>query len=341
MRFPLRLQDIPPAQARFCLGIERFLRDELKAETDGAAILVAFSGGVDSTVLLATLALLRDRLRCEVLAAHLDHGLRQESSAEARHALALCEAAHIHCETTRIDVAALAATRGIGLEEAARDARYDFLEQTRQRNGASLIALGHNLDDLAEDVLMRLTRGAGWPELGGMRGIDSARHLVRPLLLTTRADIETCARALGLPWVEDASNADTTFTRNRMRHEVLPLLARENPNILRAVAAQWRVASLDRDYWDGEVQRLLECGVPHSGGLLLPREILDDLHQTVRLRLYKATLERLGPGQALADSLHTLDRLFRSGEGGRTVQFPGAKTVTTSAAGLLFRPREC
>lgn len=338
MALPHRIQDLAPEHARFCLRVQRFMTEELSLDLRGARIVVGFSGGVDSTVLLAALSLLSRRLECTVTAAHLDHRLRAESAEDAAHARRTCEAWGIPFTHRRVDVRAMAGGAS-GMENAARSARYAFLEEVRADGGADFIALGHTLDDLGEDVLMRQTRGAGWPQLGGMRAVVPERHVIRPLLLTTRAQIEGFATGLALPWVEDATNADTAYTRNRFRHDILPRLTRENPNFLGSIAEQWRLARLDADFFATQVSAALSGAEQNNGTIFLRREIIEDTHKALRLRIFKAALERLGPGQSRADALHRLDALFLSREGGKTVQFPGGKTATCSAAGVLLKPR--
>lgn len=331
-RPPRTLQEMPPRAARFCLEVERFLSEEPGLQLAGKTIVCAFSGGVDSVVQLSTLNALAPRLGCTLLAAHLDHGLRPESRREAEQAATFCKALGVACVTARQDVAA-GTSNNKGLEEAAREARYAFLSRTRDEAGAHFIALGHQLNDLAEDVLMRLTRGSGWPQLGGMRCFDPARSLLRPLLLTPRKDIEAQARELGLPWLEDPSNQDQAYLRNRMRHNVLPLLMQENPNFLQAVASLWRGSRQDREFFDSEIHKRLDA-LPDP--TFLPRPHLDQLPASLRLRLYKACLEALGPGQPLAESLNRLDAAFCDGQGGKSIQFPGNKQARLSARGIAF-----
>lgn len=330
----VKLQNMPAPQAHFCLRVERFLRREIEVELDGGVVVCGFSGGVDSTVLLAVLAALAPRLGCTVVAAYLDHGLRSESADEAVHCGELCAKLGVEFATERVDVAALA--DGAGLEEVAREARYAFLHRVLDAQAASpkYLAVGHHLDDLAEDMLMRLTRGTGWPQLGGMRAYDPARRLLRPLLTTTRKDIERFARPLELPWVEDASNLDPAASlRNRMRLEVMPLLLRENPNFLESVASLWRGAQEDRDYYASLAASVRD---PQPDPNFLPRGAIADLHPTLRLRIYKTCLESLGPGQPLADGLRRLDAAFLSGGGGKTLQFPGDKEARVSGSGVHF-----
>ncbi|BBD07630.1 tRNA lysidine(34) synthetase TilS [Desulfovibrio ferrophilus] len=331
-RLPRTLQEMPPTAAHFCLDVERFLREEPGLDLSGSTIVCAYSGGVDSAVLLTVLNALAPRLGCTVHAAHLDHGLRPESAAEAKHALAFCTALGVPGTARRVDVGARC-PNGTGIEEAARKARYNFLTSVQAETGARFIAMGHHLNDLAEDVLMRLTRGSGWPQLGGMRCFDPERGLIRPLLMTPRADIEALARELSLPWVEDASNQDPAYQRNRMRHSLLPLFLKENPNFLQSVASLWRSSRQDREFFDAEVQKQLKTLADPT---FLPRPHLTELPAALRLRLYKACLEALGPGQPLADSLNRLETAFTSGEGGKTIQFPGNKQAKVNARGIDF-----
>lgn len=342
MNIPTRLQDIPPAEARFCLDIQHFIGESdggLGVDLAGQTVVVGFSGGVDSTVLLTSLLLLSQRLACTVIAAHLDHGLREASADDAHHAKNFCERLGIPFRSTRIDVAAETGGGAVGVEEAARKARYAFLDECRKDAGAAYIALGHNLDDLAEDSLMRMIRGAGWPQMAGMRAVREDQHILRPLLLTPRAAIENFARALQIPWVEDASNADTAYTRNRMRHDILPRIIRENPNYLQSVAARWRLARMDAAFFDKTVSTALSQAKFEGETIFLPRAIIEDMHMALRLRLYKTVLESLGPGQPLAENLLRLDQLFERREGGRCIQFPGGKTASCSRRGILFSPR--
>lgn len=330
----VKLQDFPPRQAHLCLDVERFVAGELGVDLAVRTVLVGFSGGADSCALLFVLAALAPRLGCTVHAAHLDHGLRPESVDEARRAGLFCEARGVPLTTGREDVAALAAARGTGIEEAAREARYAFFERTMDACGAHVLALGHTLNDLAEDVLMRLLRGSGWPQLGGMAAWDGTRRLLRPLLLTPRAEVEAFGDALDIRWTEDPSNTDRTYLRNRVRHDILPLFLDENPNFLHHVATLWRMARLDGEHARAETSALLARA--EDGGRTLPAALLRELSPSQRLRLYKAALEALGPGQPLADALFRLERAWSEGRPDKTIQFPGPKEAQVSKRGVTF-----
>jgi tRNA(Ile)-lysidine synthase len=334
-----RLQDLPPKWARFCLGIGSFAAQELGRAFSPATCVVACSGGADSTALLLVSALLCRKDGGRIMAAHLDHGLREESSQDAVFVAELCDLLHIQLVSERQDVGALARQRGIGLEEAGRLARYALLERVRQDTGSELILLAHQLNDLAEDQLLRLMRGAGWPALGGMVGHDASRRLLRPLLLTPRTTLEDFLRICGHRWRVDASNFELATTRNRVRHELLPVLMRENPSYLDAAARLWRQARMDESHWDVEVAATLaHLPEPKAGqDILLPARALADAPAALRLRIYKAVLESLGAGQPLSDSLFRLDELWRQNALGKTLRFPGDKEAWLSSRGIVMR----
>ncbi|MGC3970410.1 MAG: tRNA lysidine(34) synthetase TilS [Pirellulales bacterium] len=206
-------------------------------------VLVAVSGGADSTALLNALARLRPREATgRLIAAHCNHGLRgAESDADEAFVRRLAEELGCEAIIERADVVAAAAARGDGLEEAARSVRYRFLEATAGRTGARYIATAHTLDDQAETLLLRILRGTG---IAGLGGIPKARAaagggvgLVRPMLTLRRSDVLAYLSELGRTYRDDSSNADHSFTRNRVRHELLPHLAAEyNPRLVEVLA---------------------------------------------------------------------------------------------------------
>jgi tRNA(Ile)-lysidine synthase len=199
--------------------------------------LVALSGGPDSTALLAALAALRDGGLLGALAAvHVDHRLRPASAADAAPCRALCRRMAVLFESVEVTVAAG------NLQAEARRARYAALRSAAARLGATRIATGHTRTDQAETVLLRLLRGSG---ARGLSGIPPRRgNVVRPLIDRSRAEVLSYLRDLGLPWLEDPTNATPRFQRNRVRAEVIPLLEALNPSLERALA---RTADLLRD----------------------------------------------------------------------------------------------
>ncbi len=201
----------------------------------GSRVLCAVSGGSDSICLLHLLWERREDWGLTVFAAHFEHGLRgEESLADARFVVAFCRERGIPCTVGHGDVPACAAEKRLGVEAAARELRYAFLERTADVLGCDRIATAHNADDNAETVLMNLTRGSG---LRGLGGIPPERgRIVRPLLGIPRREIEEYLAENGLPHREDLSNADERYRRNRIRHAVLPVLREMNPAFSQAVS---------------------------------------------------------------------------------------------------------
>ena len=327
---PLTLAALPPRAARLCLAVARFLAGPCGHDPAGATWIVGLSGGPDSTALLAMAAVLAPRLGvANLVAAHLDHALRPQSAAEAEAVQTLCQGLGVPCHCQRTDVAALARERRTGLEDAGRQARYAFFAELRAASPDAWTLTGHQLNDLAEDQFMRLTRGAGWPALGGMAAVDPVRRILRPLLLTPRSAIDAFVAALRLPTLSDPSNSDPAFLRNRVRHTMLPAALAENPRYLDAAARLWQQARLDADYFAASLPMVPDPTV-------LSRTTLAAAHPATRLRLYRRALAALGPGQALADGLFALDEAVTRRATGRVFQFPGGKTARLAAGSVVF-----
>jgi len=197
-------------------------------------VLVAVSGGVDSVVLLEVLCLLKSEFSLELVIAHLDHGLRgKEAKEDARFVASLGKAKGVPVIREEIDVARVSKEERLSLEEAGHRVRRHFLEETAQKVGATRIALGHTLNDRAETLLFNLIRGAGPTGLVGIRPVSLP--YIRPLIDTSREEILSFARLNGLAWREDRTNQDLTFSRNRIRHQIIPLLEQMNPRFLEAL----------------------------------------------------------------------------------------------------------
>ncbi|MCL1916212.1 MAG: tRNA lysidine(34) synthetase TilS [Desulfovibrionaceae bacterium] len=328
------LNRLPAPEARFCLEVERFIVEECGLNVAGLELTLAYSGGADSSALFYVLLALAPRLGFTLSLAHLDHALRPDSHRDLQAALELAQDHGLTCHNRRIAVAALAEERKIGKEEAGRAARLDFLRSLRDAAPERWIVYAHQLNDLAEDILMRLIRGGGWPALGGMAALDRKERLLRPLLFTERTKIEAFLRALGLGWIEDPLNRDTAFLRNRVRAEILPLFLRENPSFLEAAAGMRRLAGLDSEYFQGLLAPHLPTH-PEDQSLLLS-SLLRGLDKALRLRLYKARLEALGPGQPLLNNLLALDRAWQKKKTGALFQFPGRKNARLEPEGISF-----
>lgn len=203
-------------------------------------LCAAYSGGLDSTVLLHALCALRAERGFRLSALHVHHGLNPAAEDWVAHCEATCRAWEVPLTVARVDVAR---DGGKGLEEAARRARHAQFAAFP----ADWIVLAQHRDDQAETVLHHLLRGSGVAGAAGMPAHDTARRLLRPLLDAPRSELQAYAAAVGLAWIEDDSNADPRFTRNHLRHQVLPLLEARFPaagaNLARA-AGHFREADV-------------------------------------------------------------------------------------------------
>ena len=248
---------------------ERILREVSRVISSlGAvpALSIAYSGGVDSSVLLEALCRLSNQFEWRVLRAlHIDHGLDERSLQWSAHCRQFCASRDVGFRSQSVHARA---QRGQSPEEAARLARYGALRKMMQ--DGEVLCVAHHADDQAETTLLQMLRGAGVLGSGGMRAVRtfSPGRMVRPLLNVRRRDIEACARAWNLMWIEDPSNQHSRYPRNRLRAEVLPLLEAIMPG---AVSGLTRAAQLQREAADAVAQlaRLdaLQCAGLEPGSL--------------------------------------------------------------------------
>jgi len=203
------------------------------AISPGARLALGLSGGLDSVALLSVLAGLAPGMRFSLRAVHVNHGISPNADRWAEFCAALCTRAGVPLEVAQVDIGPY---RDLGLEGAARKARYEVFSRVE----ADFVVLAQHRDDQAETLLLRLLRGAGLRGLAAMSGLrpiaGGRASLLRPLLEVARADIEEFARARGLEWVEDESNADIFRHRNFLRHKVLPAIEEEFPAARAAIA---------------------------------------------------------------------------------------------------------
>jgi tRNA(Ile)-lysidine synthase len=301
----------------------------------GLRLAVALSGGADSVALLRALAERNGELGLVLHAAHLHHGLRgDEADADLAFAKTLAEQLNIPFHHTHVDTAAEAQANSESIEEAARRLRYSWFQRLMSKGPPHAVALhavatAHTLDDQAETVLAKFLRGA-WTE--GLSGIHPViewpeGRILRPLLAVTRAEIEAYLRALGQPWREDSSNRHLTFTRNRIRHELLPILETWNPRLHEHLAHMAELAQDEEAWWQTELARiapqLILPGRPVRGGgraaadgLAIDVTRLAALHPALQRRLLRQAAERIGTvlDFAATESLRGLAVTGRAGQ---------------------------
>lgn len=223
---------------------------------DGDTVVAAFSGGADSTALLHLLCVLREERGLRVYAAHVNHGLRGEEAArDEQFVRTCCKAWGVPLSVLRADVRAEAAKTGESEELCGRRLRYAFFEEKAAALGAK-IATAHTLSDSVETLFLNLARGTG---LAGLCGIPPVRgKIVRPLIETTRAEVEAYCAAHGLEYVTDSTNFSRAYGRNRVRLDVVPALRALNPALERTLLRDMRLFSQDEAVLDGMTQTLLQ-----------------------------------------------------------------------------------
>jgi len=298
----------------------------------GDRIGVAVSGGADSVALLRVLLELRSELGFVLTIAHFNHGLRGEASAADEAFVAeLAKQHELDCFAGHGDVRAQAVAHKLTLEAAGRQMRYRWFAQAAQQHRLDGIATGHTLDDQAETVLLKFLRGAGTRGLAGIYPIlhrDGFR-IVRPLLRVSHAEVEAYLSSLGQVWREDESNLDQRFLRNRIRHELLPLLERDyNPRLRHILADMAKLSQAEQQYWNDLVARHLTTNP--CGELLLAG--FADLPVALQRRVLKSFAEAQG-GAAL-DFAH-VEKLRRCALGElRKAELPGDR-IAMRANGTL------
>ena len=270
----------------------------------GGGVLCALSGGADSMYLLCRLLEGRERYGWRVCAAHLNHGLRETAGRDEKFVRDWCGRRGVPLAVGFEDVAGYARREGLSLEEAGRTLRYRFLGQAALEAGCPLIATGHHAGDSAETVLMNLIRGCG---LKGLAGIPERRdNIVRPMLEVSRGEIEAYLKEHGVPHVEDETNDDVNYTRNKVRHQLLPLLEELNPQAAAHIAAAARRLREDEEELSRQAAPLAAEGLDIPDGVALPVRVLREAPRPLALRACAGLLERAGLG---AQAVH-LERVL-------------------------------
>jgi len=257
----------------------------------GDTVIVALSGGADSMALLDILAGLPG-FHLTLVPAHLNHSLRgDESDGDELFVRRVAARYGLVPEVRRVDVTGLAKAKGLSLEEAGREARYGFFRELAGRCGAAAVALGHHREDQAETVLLRLLRGAAGSGLAGMRPCAGGGLFVRPLLDTSRREIEAYLGKAGIDWREDSSNTDINYLRNRIRHELVPLLRTYNPRVVEVLNnTAFALAADDELLCAVTADAYRRCATPAGAAVMLDLQAVAAEHDAFRPRLYRLAL---------------------------------------------------
>ncbi|HIQ20635.1 MAG TPA: tRNA lysidine(34) synthetase TilS [Planctomycetes bacterium] len=319
------------------------------AQWADVTVLVAVSGGSDSVALLRMMVALKRGGRGQLAVAHCNHQLRgAEADEDERFVVALCESLGLPCHVGRSRPVRAGSD---GLEGSLRKARYGFLQSQANRLGARYVATAHTADDQAETVLHRILRGTSIAGLAGIprtRPLGPACTLIRPLLGFRRSELVAYLHQSGQPYRSDSSNVDQRFTRNRIRHDLLPRLARQfNPNVLDALLRLSGLAAEAQQLIDAQVEQLADGRIhpEPGGGVQIDARGLEDLPRLLLRQLLVVVWRRCGwPMQSMGfDHWESLaEMLFAAGRGqGQEKKkrvFPAAITAEMAPGVLRLVP---
>lgn len=307
----------------------------------GSTVLCAVSGGADSVCLLHALHTLSGELDFLLRCAHYNHQLRgEESTRDAAFVEKLCVEWGIPLTIGSGDVEGEARRRRKGIEETARAMRYAFLEETAQTMDCTRIATAHNADDNAETVLLHLVRGTG---LQGLSGIQPRRgNVVRPLLTITRQEIEEYLTEHALSHIEDSSNSDTIYTRNYLRHRVIPLLRELNPQFTPRMTAAIRSWKSDNDYLNAQALQLTQNARWAEDDLVIEAQFIAQAPNAIAPRAVRRLLGMLGDGDERCTAAHlsAVVDLARGEDPSAVVFLPGGRMAQRVYRELLFTTQQ-
>ena len=305
---------------------------ENKLVPDQHCLLVAVSGGPDSVCLLHILVKLRGELGIRLHIAHLDHQLRgAESEADSRYVADLARRLDIPATIEQRDVKAYQSRQHLSPEEAAREVRYTFLAQVAESIGTDRVAVGHTTDDHIETILMHLIRGTGTTGLRGLQPSSlwqsrgSGLTIIRPLLPVNRQETaDYCSSHQLMPCI-DASNLSLSPLRNRIRHQLMPLLESYNPQVAEALLRTARIVGDDLTFIDKEVNRLWNKTVQKQGNTItLDKEGFLELPSALKRYLLRRAIENLLGNLKDIESHHIeeiMDALSKPA--GKSLNLPG------------------
>ena len=315
---------------------EEFVRREGLLPFAGGLVLCAVSGGLDSVTLLHFLNRLSAEEDFRLTAVHFNHRLRGEASEEdARFVEQLCAEWEIPCVAGEGDVLAYAEEHGLGIEEAARECRYAFLEEAASALGAERIATAHQAEDQAETVLLQLIRGSGSEGLGGIA--PQRGKIIRPFLTVSREEIEAYAELHRIKHREDESNRDLRFSRNRVRHELLPLLQEMNPAVVQAIGRAAAVRRQESELLQSIAEAEMGEVVVESEGVFAIREYFQRTDPALVPRMLSIMLDKAGLGRKdiTAQHFEAMAELALYGADGAEVHLPGGRFWCTGNSVIL------
>ncbi len=318
-------------------AVDNILKRKLEQQS---LYVLAVSGGADSMALLTAASHLQATGEYRFVAVHVEHGLRGEASlADMRLVQQHCADIGMECVAEQVDVKVLVQDQHLSVEDAARQLRYAVLRRVAAQKGARAIVTAHHFDDQAETVLLKLLRGAGIDGLSAMH--ERSGDIWRPLLGTPRDMLHLYCDLQGVPYAEDATNSDLSYTRNRVRLQLLPYLEeRYNPDIRTALVRTATSLAQDADCLsqlahEAYEKALVQTTDTADGQIVLNAEAINALPKAIAWRVLREGYYHLAQ-QALAfERTQALAQLCEARVGGKVVQLPGV-TALYSKGKIIF-----
>ena len=321
---------------------EAYIREN-RMISEGDVVIAGVSGGADSVCLLFALCELQEKIGFRVKVCHVNHGLRgEEADADEGYVRELCRRMYVECRVFREDVELIARKRKQSEEEAGRTVRRDAFERMCREDGGTKIATAHHRDDNVETVLMNIARGTG---IQGLCGIWPVRgKWIRPLLYLDRGQIEEFLTAQGLTWRTDLTNSEDAYTRNRIRHNIIPAMVEQiNQGTVKHIDELSVQARELWEYLDMGICRAMQgcTSKAGDGGIAVDGESLEREPAAVQKQVIKRCLASIRGEEKDIGAAHVLEVLeLLHRQVGRTVDLPGNVTAERVYSGIEIRHRE-
>jgi len=317
----------PEASDMFAPGKIKKTIQKYRMLEPGDRVVVGVSGGPDSIMLCHVLHRLRGSYNLDLTVAHLNHGVRgAEAARDARFVERFAHGLGLPCVVQEADVPAFCRENSRSFQEGAREVRYRFLEEVRNRCRANKIALGHNADDQAETLMLWLLRGSGLKGLGGMPPVRDG-VIIRPLIETTREEIEAYLRNREIDFVTDSSNLKGEYVRNRLRREIFPLLKKDfNPQLVKTLVTTASIISMENEYLDKIAHKKLKTVLAsqNENGAVVDCDRFAALPPVIQLRCLRAILAGLKGNLMRISAAHLYDLMgiMAGAESHKTLKLP-------------------
>ena len=321
------------------LKIHSFIK-EMQLIKENDTVVIGLSGGIDSMVMCDALLLFKREVPFRILAAHLDHRLREESAEDAFFVAAYCDKNNIPLYTASADVFTEAKEAKVSIESAARYIRHGFFKNILSEHTGAKLAVAHHMNDMAETILMRLIRGSSLDGLSPMPAKDE--YIIRPLMCLTREEVVKYAKSREINWREDKSNKDTKYTRNFIRHELIPAIEKNiNPSVIQTLCNQSRSYKEDSELINDLASDAVYKAKKSENGIMMYDEDFMYLHPSIRKRAIKRLFAKLGKKTDLYEkNLTAVDALFTKRRTGATIEIPGEYEARAMVMGVELIKKE-